>query len=91
MTYSDSPDTSPEAHKKQVEIILAKTPEERFRMGMEMIDLARIMVQDAILRSQPGIDQVTLTCSIFRRYFKNDFSPEQMEQILASIRAYHEN
>ena len=41
-------DTSPEMRKKQREIILSKTPQERFLMGLQMMEDAREIVLNSI-------------------------------------------
>ena len=41
-------DTSLIAHKKQMEIIMSKTAQERFMMGIEMMNDVRKMVENSM-------------------------------------------
>jgi hypothetical protein len=82
-------DTSEWARQKQREIIFAKTEEERLLMGFEMIDYAYMVVENSIKEANPGIGRGDLVAEIFKRYYAHEFSPEQVEAITGSIRAYH--
>lgn len=79
-------DTTEEAEKIQLEIILSKTNEERFLMGIEMIDSVRQIVANSIREKHPGISETELKVEMFRRYYENDFTPEQMADIIRWMR-----
>ncbi|MCD4696407.1 MAG: hypothetical protein K8S16_09235 [Bacteroidales bacterium] len=53
-------DTTPEMQKKQLEIILAKTAEERFMIGAEIIDFGRQIVESNIRQNNPDISELEM-------------------------------
>ena len=81
-------DTTPEAHKKQLEIIMSKTPQERFMMGLEMVDSVYTMVSNSIRQQNPNLSPAELQVAIFKRYYRKDFSPELLERISQSMRQF---
>lgn len=78
-------DTSPSVQRRYREMILARSPEERFKMGLEACALARTFVLASL---PPDLDETETRVQLFLRYYKNDFSPEQREKIIASLRAF---
>ena len=81
-------DTTPEVHKKQLEIIMSKTPQERFMMGLEMVDSVYTMVSNSIRQQNPNLSPAELQVAIFKRYYRKDFSPELLERICQSMRQF---
>ena len=81
-------DTTPEAHKKQLEIIMSKTLQERFMMGLEMVDSVYTMVSNSIRQQNPNLSPAELQVAIFKRYYRKDFSPELLERICQSMRQF---
>jgi hypothetical protein len=81
-------DTTEEARKKQLEIIFSKTPEECFLMGIEMINYVRMVVENSIRAEQPNISPTDLKIAVFKRYYGNEFSKEEIARIEESMRAY---
>lgn len=79
-------DTTEEFRKKQIEIILSKTPTERARMGMEMIDAVYYTVKNSIKAMYPHYTEKEVIAELFRRYYKDDFSPEKVTEIMEMIR-----
>lgn len=79
-------DTTEEFRKKQIEIILAKTPRERGQMAMEMIDSMYSLVKNSIIASYPHYTEKEVIAELFKRYYQNDFSPEKVEEIMERIK-----
>jgi hypothetical protein len=79
-------DTSAEARKKQFEIIFSKTKEERFMMGIQMMEDARQMVMNGIRKQTPGISEADLKITFINRYYKNDLSEEYLDHVAQWIR-----
>lgn len=79
-------DTPPEIRKKQLEIIFSKTEEERFRMGLQMIDFVRQAARNRVREKNPGISELELKVEVFRQTYKEDFPPEEMEKIVQFMR-----
>jgi hypothetical protein len=82
-------DTSPHIYKKQYEIIAAKPLKERILMGLSMIDDARTIVENSIKLKNPTISKADLAVEVFKRFYKNDFSPELLNKIALEIYQYH--
>jgi len=78
-------DTSPEMEKIQRDLIMAKTPGERFLMAIEMFEMAKTMVENAVRSQHKDFDEKQVKREVFRRFYLNDFSPEEMEKILAQL------
>ncbi len=78
-------DTSPDMQKRYREMLLARTPEERFKMGLSMCETARRIVLASL---PPDLDETERRVALFLRYYQNDFTPAQRENIIASLRQY---
>ena len=79
-------DTTPEARKKQLDIILSKTPEERFLLGCDMIDSSYFIVRNSIIQENPNYSEREIVAAIFERYYRNDFSKKKLYEIMQAIK-----
>jgi hypothetical protein len=79
-------DTSPEARKKQLEIILLKTKEERLLMALQMMDDVRLLVLEGIRRHKPKISEADLKIEFIKQYYKHDLTPEYLEGVFHWIK-----
>jgi hypothetical protein len=75
-------DTSPEMTKKMREMIRAKTPQERLKMGCSMFDFSKRLVIRSLLEKSPGLSSAQLRRELFLRFYGNDFSPANREKII---------
>ena len=78
-----------EARKKQLEIYYSKTLNERFQMLVEIIENERRAVENSIRSDNPGISKPDLAADVFKRYYMNDFPPDELNKIAEEIRQYH--
>lgn len=78
-------ETSPGIREKADELILAKTPEERFKIGCEMNHAAKKHLIDAIRQESPSISDIDLRIQFFLRFYSDDFSPEEKEKFIAHL------
>jgi len=83
-------DTPENIIQKQREIIHSKSPDERFMMGVEMINFGRMMVESSIRQSNPHISEIDLKVETFKRYYSQSFDPEEMNEIIKGLKAYWE-
>lgn len=83
-------DTTPEMTNKQREIFFAKPHYERFLIGVESISFGRFLVENSIKNETPRISDVELKILIFKRYYQNIFSKEEIDIIIDSMRNYFE-
>ena len=81
-------DTSEEVVKKQIEILLSKSEEERFKIGDELSAFGRRVLESSIRTETPGISEVELKIEAFRRCYSQFYSPEQMKLITKSMREF---
>jgi len=82
-------DTPEHVRKIQYDIIMSKTPEERFMMGIGMMDDVRRMVEGSIREQNPGISEIDLKVAVFKRYYSKDFSAGELNNIIESMKAWH--
>lgn len=82
-------DTPPDIRQRQGQIIRRKPLEDRLRMVFEMMEGGQRMVADRLTRQHPDWSQAELKAAVFERIYRDDFSVEEMEHILTSLRAYH--
>lgn len=80
-------DTTPEMWKKQHEIMLAMPVRQRFMEGADMIDFTRILVENGIRKQNPGISDLDMKMAVFKKYYKNDFTEEQLNDIFLFFKA----
>jgi hypothetical protein len=78
-------DSTDEMLQKQREVIYQKTPEERFLIGLDLINFCRTIVENSIRQSVPGISDVDLKIAVLKRYYSNSFSKKEMEKIINSF------
>ncbi|MCK4664160.1 MAG: hypothetical protein KAT68_14930 [Bacteroidales bacterium] len=84
-------DTSNEIQQKQLEIILAKTPQERFLIGTETIDFGRTLVESGIKQKNSKISELNLKIEVFKRYYSDVFNDDEIEKIIQSFINYQKN
>ncbi len=82
-------DTTHEILSKQREIFLLKVPAERFMIGEEAIAFGHKVVENSIRQNNPGISELELKIAVFRRYYGNQFTPEETGKIIKSIQNYY--
>ena len=67
-------DTSIEMQEFQYNLIMSKTPEERFRMGLEMIEFGREMMLFGIRNQKPGLSEEEERIELLKRLILYDKS-----------------
>ena len=56
---------------------------------MQTVDDYRKNIEDNIKKENPQISANDLKIEVFKRFYKNDFSEEKMEDIVKGFREYH--
>ena len=82
-------DTPKEIRKIQNRIFFQKTVQERFQIGIEMIEDTKKIVENSIKSKNPQISEIDLKIEVFKRFYKNDFSEEKMGDIVKGFREYY--
>jgi len=75
-------DTNPETEEMFFNMMMARSGEERFRMGFGMYEMARKMVIASILKDNPEISEKEMKISLFNRFYGNDLSPDTKQKFV---------
>jgi hypothetical protein len=75
-------DTPHHIHKKQLEIFLSKPVEERFRLGMQMVDDMKMLVEESVKINHPGISNLELKIEVFKKMYKKDLSEDYINRVV---------
>ncbi len=78
-------DTSLDMDEKMREIVRAKTPLERIKMGCSMYETSRYLVQRYILEGNPSISKKRLRKELFLKFYRNDFPSAECERIVKHL------
>jgi hypothetical protein len=75
-------DTPPEIDEKFHNMLLARSGEERLKMGCSMHAAARALV----IASIPEKDAVTVNRALFLRFYGEEFEPKKRAKILRALK-----
>lgn len=78
-------DTPPKIEDLYIRKIMARSPAERLAMGTRMFHTARTLVIAGIRAQHPDIDENELKVRVFRRFYGEDFSSEELDRISARL------
>jgi hypothetical protein len=78
-------DTNPAIEEMFCNMMMARSGEEKLRMGFEMYEMARKIVIASILKDNPGISERDMKISLFNRFYGNDLSPETRKMFIEGI------
>lgn len=67
-------DTTPEMQKFQYDLIMSKTPSERFILGLEMVESGRELMIAGIKAQKPQINEHEVFLELLKRQFLYDKS-----------------
>ncbi|MEA2041119.1 MAG: hypothetical protein U9N85_01015 [Bacteroidota bacterium] len=82
-------DTTVEMVQKQRKIFFSKTSNERFLIGAETIAFGRVMVESSIKQKEPEISELDLKINVFKRYYENFYTKNELEKIINSMIYYY--
>ena len=85
-------DTSAKVEKKFRSMMLARSGEERLKMGCSMHATSKALVIASILEKHPGAPLADLKQALFLRFYGDDFTLKERKKILLALRkaAKHE-
>ena len=75
-------DTSPEMEEKYRAMLMARSGEERLKMGNSMYATARALVIASILERDASISPAALRQAVFMRFYGHEFDAATRERIL---------
>ncbi len=80
-------DTLPEVDRRYRAMLLARSGEERLKMGCAMRDTARAFVEAAIRERHPRASLTMIRKELFLRFYGHEFDAGTRAKILAAIEA----
>jgi hypothetical protein len=78
-------DTRPEIAEKYRQMLLARSGEERLKMGSSMNATARALVRASVLARDPQASPGAVRRELFLRFYGHEFDAEARERILARL------
>lgn len=66
-------------------MMMAKSPEERLRMGCSMFGAAKQIVVSSIEEKHPQYTSEQMKGEVFRRFYKGDFSDSEINKVLSVL------
>jgi len=81
-------DTTQDISRKQIEILLAKSEEERFKIGDELASFGRKVLEGSIRNEIPGISDIDLKIEVFKRCYSMTYSPEELNLIICAMQDF---
>lgn len=82
-------DTPPHIRQLQLAIFNKMTDGERIGICLDMMEEGMDQLKANIKRQYPDWPEGEIVAETCRRMYCNDFTPEKLEEIADSIRAYH--
>jgi len=78
-------DTSREVIERYRAMLLARSGEERLKMGFSMNATARALIRASVLAKDPQASPATLRRAMFLRLYGHEFDAEAREKILERL------
>ena len=82
-------DTPAHIHQLQLAIFNKMTDGERISICLDMMEEGRDQLKANIKRKHPDWSEADIAVATFELLYRDDFTPEKLAHISASIRAYH--
>jgi len=79
-------DTTSEMHKYQYDLMMSKTPSERFVMGLEMVESGREFMIAGIKAQKPDIKENEIILELLKRQFLYDKSLFWLSYLIKEIK-----
>jgi hypothetical protein len=83
-------DTPPAVDAMYRELLMSRTPGERVRMAASMHDAAKAIIRAGI-PDDCWETEADLRIEVFRRFYRQDFSPDAMARIVEGLRKHPRN
>jgi hypothetical protein len=75
-------DTPPEVMQRYRTMLLARSPEERLKMGCSMSATARTLVRASVLAQDPHASPASVRRALFLRFYGHEFDAAERETIM---------
>ncbi|MCS6973277.1 MAG: hypothetical protein N2044_05800 [Cyclobacteriaceae bacterium] len=84
-------DTPDHIRKKQMEIWLSKPVEERFRLGMEFINLVHRQMLSRLREQHPEYTEGELKAAFVYELYKDDLPEDYLKDVMNWMRERHDS
>ena len=81
-------DTPLKIQQKQLEILLQKSPKERFLIGAELIDFGRMVMENNIRNTNPELNDLDIKVKMFTCCYAKCFTAAELKRIIHSMKNY---
>jgi hypothetical protein len=78
-------DTPPDVARRYRAMLLARSPEERLKMGCSMSATARALARASVLARDPQASPAALRRALFLRFYGHELDEAQRDKILAAL------
>lgn len=78
-------DTPPEVERRFREMLLARSGEERLKMGCSMHQFAQMIVRASVLAKHPQATPAELRRAVFLRFYGQEFRPDRCQAVLSAL------
>lgn len=78
-------DASPEIEHRFRTMLLARSGEERLKMGCSMHQFAQTMVRASVLAKHPQATPAELRRAVFLRFYGQELSPDRCQTVLSAL------
>jgi hypothetical protein len=78
-------DTDPEVEQKYIALLMARSGEERLKMGCSMHATAQALVKASVLENDPLASPAALRRALFLRFYGHEFDPDTRVKILSAL------
>lgn len=78
-------DTHPQVFKEYQKKIMSKSGAQRLQMACSMLATAKALMKADLLSRFPNLTAIEIRNEIFKRLYANDFSPEEIDQIIRKL------
>lgn len=78
-------DTIPEIDRRFRAMVMARSGEERLKMGCSMHQFAQTMVWASVLAQHPQATPADVRRALVLRFYGRDLSPDQLRAVLATV------
>ena len=78
-------DTGPEIEEIFFNMMMAKSGEERLKMGFNMYEMSRKIVIASILQDNPGMSDKEIKVALFNRFYENDLPSDIRQKFIERI------
>jgi len=80
-------DTAPVIQQRYRRLLLARSGEDRLKMGCSMHAMAQELVRASVLAKFPVASPATLRRELFLRFYGGEFDPQARDRILQALNA----